>query len=658
MSKQLMVEDLKRSGLTAQDATKLGFKVLTEEQCKERTEKKSAGYLIPYYDINKKKQPFCRIRFLGEVKKGFGSKKPQRYWQPANTLPALYLPPTVQWSKIAADTGVEVVFTEGEKKAARACKDNIPTIGLGGVWSWRSKKQALPVIKDFDLFEWKGRKVLMAFDSDVTTNPMVVQALNALSKELTGRGATVYTVRLPAEEDAKVGLDDFLAEHGKKAFLNLPREEYVGSQELWKLNEELAFIQSVGAVYDIEHQVMYRSKQNLVSLAYADRNYQIQDGDKMKVVNAAEEWLKWPHRRRHRNLVYSPGDPTVLDNGDLNTWQGWGCEPEAGNIDPWLELVDYIFGDDPDFKDWFIKWLAYPLQNPGAKMYSAVLLISLAQGVGKSFLGYIMKDIYGSNFSVVGQDELQSSYNDWCVNRQFVMGEEIIGTNKRQDADRIKNMLTREQLMVSIKYQPGYQLRDCSNYILTSNHPDAMFLEAADRRIAVHEVLATPRAQSFYQRVHRWRENGGAKHLFAYLLEEVDCSDFNSKAPAIGSRAKAEMIDLSRSDLDIIAATLIDSPDLVLQMDGTPADRDLFTLDEIMMFVDPDGSKKTTKIAVSKALRRCGFRAYPVKTEHGVKKLWALRNRDKWAKSGHGALLAYYEKKVVFMADRKKQKKF
>jgi len=62
-SRQLMLDDLARSGLTAADAKKAGYKALTEEEVFERTGQRRLGYLIPYYDINGKDTGYWRVRF-------------------------------------------------------------------------------------------------------------------------------------------------------------------------------------------------------------------------------------------------------------------------------------------------------------------------------------------------------------------------------------------------------------------------------------------------------------------------------------------------------------------------------------------------------------------------------------------------------------------
>jgi len=136
------------------------------------------------------------------------------------------------------------------------------------------------------------------------------------------------------------------------------------------------------------------------------------------------------------------------------------------------------------------------------------LLQSRRQGVGKSFVGYIIGDIYGENFNVVGLEELHGAFNGWVVSKQFILGEEITGTYSRKEADRIKNMITREKVYVRLKYQPEYSMEDCANYLFTSNHVDALFLDEFDRRVVVHEIRAEAKPNAFYTRIDKWRSNG------------------------------------------------------------------------------------------------------------------------------------------------------
>jgi hypothetical protein len=110
------------------------------------------------------------------------------------------------------DTSIDIWLTEGSKKAdalASLGKSIVP-ISINGVWGWRSKNadgESKP-IADFDDIAWKGRRVVLAFDSDYATNEQVQKALSALADELHQRGADVYFAAWPEQYK---GVDDAIA---------------------------------------------------------------------------------------------------------------------------------------------------------------------------------------------------------------------------------------------------------------------------------------------------------------------------------------------------------------------------------------------------------------------------------------------------------------
>ncbi len=150
----------------------------------------------------------------------------------AGWLCELYLPRIgkVNWTKAAKNPAEILLITEGEKKAAAACKAGYHCIGLGGVWNFKSRHG---VLQDWDQFAFTGRTVLIVYDSDIIDKPQVRYAEYALAVELVARGANVMRVRLPHSGDGKVGLDDFLVANGlmktaaaaRTAFEVLPLEK-------------------------------------------------------------------------------------------------------------------------------------------------------------------------------------------------------------------------------------------------------------------------------------------------------------------------------------------------------------------------------------------------------------------------------------------------
>lgn len=647
-SRELMLNDLKRSGLTDKDSRTLKLSCPSKSEAKAAIGKAVKCYKIPYFDLQGKQTDFYRVRILEAT--GFGAnqqKKFRRYSQPKDSGVKIYMPPFTKWSAIATDTSKPICITEGEKKAAKACKEGIPCIGLGGVWSFRSKKDGQSLLKDFYDFNWKEREVYLIFDSDLKHNINVQKALYTLADKLVELGAYIYIGFLPEGDDGeKVGLDDYLVTHKASDLANIATIDYELSRDLWKLNDEIAILKTPSSIFHFETKQML-SRDILVNLVYADRIFSKEQGDKLKDVNAAAEWLKWPQRRIHQSIVYEPGKDEICDN-NINSWTGWGVTPKKGSIKIWHEFMDYFFAGDPEFRQWFEQWLAYPLQHPGHKLYTCVLLYGLTQGTGKSFIGSIIGRIYGDNYSEVTQEDIHSDFNHWVANKQFIMGEEITGSDRRRDADRIKTMITRNKLIVNLKYTPTYEIKDCVNYLFTSNHPDAFLLEASDRRVAVHEAPVKQWGIDKYFELDTFKNSDdGIGALFHYFLNEVDISDFNPLGEAPSSFAKTSMQELSIGDLDTFARDLATHPDEMLMLDDIPIERDLYTLEELRNMYDPDGMRKTTNIALSKALIRAGFiKLQATTTLSGTKRLWAVRNKEYWATASHSNRCDHYDQTV------------
>jgi hypothetical protein len=213
---ELMLADLERSGLSSTDAETLGIVPLDAATAAADVAPGAAGrtaYRLPYFDLNGKEIDFYRLRFTGAPATQLADPAP-RYSQPKGSAPRLYLPPLLDraWATIAADSATPIVITEGEKKAACACKHGFPTIGLGGVWSGIVGGSLLP---DFDAFDWKDRLFGIVFDADAATNPQVVNAAARLAAELALRGADPRVGFLP--QGGPKGLDDLVVAQGPGA---------------------------------------------------------------------------------------------------------------------------------------------------------------------------------------------------------------------------------------------------------------------------------------------------------------------------------------------------------------------------------------------------------------------------------------------------------
>ena len=645
------------SGLDFNDAELLGIEILDGLQVGQLhpSFKPYPSLKLNYYDhLGKpvsdipKAPPFYRIRYL-ETPKGFENlteKKPVRYVQEPNTAPVVYFPRNFDWKDFVKDVDAPLIITEGELKAAKACKENFPTIGLGGVYNWRSRKLGINWLPSLNAISWLRRNIYICFDSDYRTNPNVCLALHDFAEELVKLGAFPHIVSLPQLPGMeKVGLDDFLVyggPHANDIFASfLSNAEPLGLTEpLFELNKKYTYVQNPNAIIDREtfNKVQPGAFKEHFQVAdmYQERQIKPDGTVSYKPVSAAAAWIKWPLRSEVQRITYAPGSPRLMSEiSAFNIWQGWGCELKRGSVAPFLKLIDHLFsGAEPKAKDWFLSWCAYPLQHPGIKMFSSAVFHGIRHGTGKSLIGYTLGSIYGKNFTEISQVDLHNSFNEWAEGKQFVLGDDVTGSDKRADADFLKKLITQKELRVNPKYVSSYVVPDCINYFFTANHPDSFFLEDDDRRFFIHEIQVGPLPEEFYMDYSMWLDGEGPGALFHYLLN-YDTKGFNPSAPAFKTMAKERMIANVQSDLGTWVRLLRDTPDYMLRIGEIPIQKDLFTSAELHALYDSEGRTKVTANGMARELSKVGFRQImdgkQIRMPNGQQlRLYAVRNRDRW----------------------------
>lgn len=656
--KSLAQAKWRSSGLTDAHAKKLRLQGLSGERTKAMAMnfKFADSLLIPYFKLNGKPSSFFRVRYLGKLPGWDGmSSHPQRYDQPARTLNEVYLPPLMKdrtWEQVSKDASIEVLITEGELKAAAGTAAGFPTMGLGGVDTWQAKKQGLGFLPALDAFKWKGRVVWVVFDSDAAIKPAVASAQRRLLRELLERGARPNILTLPpGPRGEKQGLDDYLLTGGKIETLISNAPSFSESDALWAFNEEVLLARDPGFIIERETGKHIDFRKFTDSL-YANRHYiEITpkgDGFVSKKKPLAQRWLAWEGRAEVPRLVYSPGAPR-LHNGGWNTWPGWGCEPKKGDVTPWEWLLAFLFRSDPKSIKWFEQWCAYPIQNPGTKLYTSALLWGLEKGTGKTLIAYSLMKIYGKNGVEVKSKTFKSEFNSWAKDRQFVYGDEITGGQARVDADWLKGLITQHSVTIREMYLPPYVVDDCMNYYFGSNHPDALFLEDGDRRFFVHEVKGKPAPRQRYEVYDQWLKSDGPSALFWHLLH-VNLKGFNPREHAPDTLAKQAMIFHGKGDLAAWCQWLREDPATALKPLGTrlAEECDLFPSEFLLRAFDPDKSTRFTTIGLGRTLVAAGCvqvcDGTAVKTAMGFRRLFAVRNQSRWVNAKYKDVVKHFNK--------------
>lgn len=147
-------------------------------------------------------------------------------------------------------------------------------------------------------------------------------------------------------------------------------------------------------------------------------------------------------------------------------------------------IIDVICNGDAVVGQWLLEWVAHQVQRPGRKLLWSPLIQSI-QGVGKSFIGELLRGCLGvENVGVVGVSQVNSNFNGWasgvCVN---VLEElRVAGMNRHGAANALKSLISDTYIQINEKGVKPYKTLNTCNYICFTNFVDAVPLEANDRR--------------------------------------------------------------------------------------------------------------------------------------------------------------------------------
>lgn len=241
-------------------------------------------------------------------------------------------------------------------------------------------------------------------------------------------------------------------------------------------------------------------------------------------------------------------DPSGADrNVKLNTWQGWPMRPKCGDCGMLLDLLDYLCSDEANREEvyrWILCWMAYPLQHPGAKMSSAIIMHG-PQGTGKSTIFQTLAKIYGDYATVLNQRGLEDKFNaDWSDSKLFILAEEVVTRAEMWHIkNELKELVTGEWIRINPKNIAAYRQRNQVNICYLSNENQPLPLDNDDRR---HLVVYTPpsKPESYYDDVFLELENGGVSAFYDYLMR-VDLTGFHPKKRPPMTESKKRLIALS-----------------------------------------------------------------------------------------------------------------
>jgi hypothetical protein len=132
---------------------------------------------------------------------------------------------------------------------------------------------------------------------------------------------------------------------------------------------------------------------------------------------------------------------------------------------------------------WALNWFAHLYQRPGVALSTALWLISVQQGIGKSLTGGIMSELVGLRNAVnADQSEMTGEWSDWIVGSSLVVADEVNVTEKKSFYSRQKAWIGSRSISVRKRGVGQWSIPNIMNWMYLTNDLQPIRIDSADRR--------------------------------------------------------------------------------------------------------------------------------------------------------------------------------
>lgn len=235
---------------------------------------------------------------------------------------------------------------------------------------------------------------------------------------------------------------------------------------------------------------------------------------------------------------------------------------KPGDITPFLRHLELLLPNERD-RQILLAYMAACVQHQGHK-FQWCPLIQGTEGNGKSLFSYCVKRAIGDRYShTPNPHHIANNFNAWMWGKTFYMVEDIyVPEHKLLIWESLKPMITGgEGLQVELKGVDAKMMKVCGNFILNSNHKDAVRKTRGDRRVAPfftaqqtpEEIEAAGMGGVYFPTLYSWLNNGGYEVVANFLWEYAIPVELN---PAMGAGGKANRAPHTSSTDELLALSL------------------------------------------------------------------------------------------------------
>ena len=309
-------------------------------------------------------------------------------------------------------------------------------------------------------------------------------------------------------------------------------------------------------------------------LLYANKEYKVYDGDKVKKMPFYSIWLKDPNRKQYDRMDFCPDvancPPSVYNLFNGLKGETLKQEMTKEEMDEAIKPILYHIGTlTSQNADYFLRWMANIVQTPWVKSQTSIVLRDISKmlapggGTGKNlFIEWFGEKLLGEEyFLVLGNNSLlYDAFTEHLEHKLLIYIEEAKGRDNIREIDTLKASITSKTKMINRKGVPKYLQNDFARYIWGTNNDNPLPSYGAtpgDRRMWFTDVETHHRNdEEYFTTLCKAMDDPKVQYAFYQFLKNYDTwkrpIDFQTHRPITQA-----YIDMRRLNADLILRWVI-----------------------------------------------------------------------------------------------------
>lgn len=250
----------------------------------------------------------------------------------------------------------------------------------------------------------------------------------------------------------------------------------------------------------------------------------------------------------------------------VNTYVPITTAARQGDVSPFLNHVAKLI---PDTRDQLIllSYMAAVVQYPGVKFQWAPLVQGL-EGNGKTLLVTALQHCVGSRYShLPNANDISNKFNSWLLGKLFIGIEEIYTVDRKEAIETLKPLITNSRVEIQAKGSDQITGDNRANFMLTSNHQDAIRKTELDRRYCIFftaqqqpgDLERDGMTGNYFPMLYDWLRTDGYQIINWWLRQYPIPDEFNPatnchRAPETSSNKAAIKASLGSVEQEVLEA--------------------------------------------------------------------------------------------------------